>query len=157
MLRRLVTCYSVVKMRFRFKYCELNLESLCTQRTGVVQSVTLLICRIDWTPDGFPLPYHHVQSGYVGYETYWSLVVRGYFRGLKRQDREAAHSPQSNAEVKSTQSCTSPPCIRLRDIVSVKESLHAAYSCPFKKWHPWTLWRMTLIYILGLYKSKFSL
>jgi len=82
------------------------------------------------------------------------MVVRGYLRGLKRQNREAAHSPQSNAEVKNTQSCTSTPCIRLRDMVSVKESLHAAYSCPFKEWHPWTLWRMTLIYILGLYKSS---
>jgi hypothetical protein len=74
-------------------------------------------------------------------------ILRGCQRIFPRVKAAGSRSCSftSNAEVKNTQSCTSTPCIRLRDMVSVKESLPAAHFCPFKEWHPSTLWRMTLI------------
>jgi hypothetical protein len=66
-----------------------------------------LLCRLDarW----LYIPYQNVQTGYIAYETSYSVAIRGHFRGFKGQDR--AHSPQTSVEVENMQRCTSTPCI----------------------------------------------
>jgi hypothetical protein len=45
------------------------------------------------------------------------MGTRGSFPGVKRQGREADHSPPSSADIKNAWSYTSTPPIRLHDVV----------------------------------------
>jgi hypothetical protein len=44
--------------------------------------------------------YHRVQNGSGAHPASHPMVTRGSFPGVKRQGREADHSPPSSAEVK---------------------------------------------------------
>jgi hypothetical protein len=56
---------------------------------------------------------HVVQTGSGAHPAFYLVGAGGSFPGLKRQWREADHSPPASAEIKKMWICTSSPPLRL--------------------------------------------
>jgi hypothetical protein len=60
---------------------------------------------------------HIVQTGSGVQPTSYKMGTRGSFPEVKRQEREADHSPPTSAEVKKIWTYTSTPPIRLHGVM----------------------------------------
>jgi hypothetical protein len=74
-------------------------------------------CRRGLTVGLFFSLRHRLRTGFGGHSAYCTIGTGALILRLKRQGREADHSPPSSAEVKNAWSYTSTPPIRLHGVV----------------------------------------